>query len=200
MSKAVVFEYYPDTSIIKLHLPSGDEREIEINPGWSFGKGNHPTTKLCIKALENLFKNEQIESVLDVGCGSGVLSISAAALGAKQITAVDIDNIIILEADSNIEKNGFLSITEIILGSVEDVAGVFDLVVSNILIRSILAISEELKKRVKYRGTILLSGIKNEEKTQAINKFSDLGFYLQEEFEEREWVALVLKNSTNDSE
>ena len=138
--------------------------------------------------------------MLDVGCGSGVLSISAAALGAKQITAVDIDNIIILEADSNIDKNGFLSITEIILGSVEDVAGVFDLVVANILIRSILAISEELKKRVKSRGTILLSGIKNEEKTQAINKFSDLGFYLQEEFEEREWVALVLKNSTNDSE
>ncbi len=138
--------------------------------------------------------------VLDVGCGSGVLSISAAALGAKQITAVDIDNIIILEADSNIEKNGFLSITEIILGSVEDVAGVFDLVVANILIGSILAISEELKKRVKSRGAILLSGIKNEEKTQAINQFSELGFCLQEEFEEREWVALVLKNSTNDSE
>ena len=59
MSKVAVFEYYPETSIIKVNLPNGGEREIEINPGWAFGKGDHPTTKLCIQALEKLFKNEK---------------------------------------------------------------------------------------------------------------------------------------------
>jgi len=199
MSKVAVFEYYPDTSTIKLSLPNGEERDIEINPGWAFGKGNHPTTKLCIRTLERLFKNNKIESMLDVGCGSGVLSIAAAALGAEKITGVDIDNIITLEANSNVEKNGFSSKTEIILGSVEDAAGVFDLVVANILIASILAISKEIKERVKPGGTIILSGIKDEEKTQAIDKFLELGFSLDKEFKEKEWVALVFKNLNNES-
>jgi len=138
--------------------------------------------------------------VLDVGCGSGVLSISAAALGAEKITGVDIDNVIIIEANSNIEKNGFSSKTEIILGSVEDVVGVFDVVVANILIRSILALSEELKERVKPSGAILLSGIKDEEKSQAKSKFLELGLYLEEELKEKEWVALVFKNLNSNSD
>lgn len=193
MSKVAVFEYYPDTSIIKLNLPNGEESEIEINPGWAFGKGDHPTTKLCIGALEKLFKTEQIETVLDVGCGSGVLSIASAALGAKYIVGVDIDNVIILEANSNTEKNGFSSKVKIILGSVEDVPGEFDLVVANILIDSIVAISEDLKAKAKPTGTILLSGIKDEQKGRAINKFKELGYKLDEEYQEKEWVALLFK-------
>jgi len=137
--------------------------------------------------------------VLDVGCGSGVLSIASAALGAEKIVGVDIDNTITLEANSNVEKNGFSSRTDIILGSVEDVNGVFDLVAANILIQSILAISGELKERVKPGGTLLLSGIKDEQKTRATGKFSELGFYLDEEFKEKEWVALVFKNLNKDS-
>lgn len=193
MSKVAVFEYYPDTSIIKLNLPNGEKAEIEINPGWAFGKGNHPTTKLCIEALEKLFKNGQIETVLDVGCGSGVLSIASAALGADYVVGVDIDNAITLEANSNTENNGFTSKIKIVLGSVEDVPGEFDLVVANILIDSIVAISEDLKEKTKPSGTILLSGIKDEQKNRAIDKFNELGYKLEEEYREKEWVALVLK-------
>ena len=194
MSKVAVFEYYPDTTLINLNLPDGNQKEIEINPGWSFGKGGHPTTKLCIGALEKLFKNEQIETVLDVGCGSAVLSIASATLGAEKIIGVDIDNAITLEANSNVEKNGFTSKIGIILGSVEDVSNKFDLVVANILIASILAISQDLVNRLNPQGTILLSGIKDEEKQQAIDKFSELGFHLDEMFEEKGWVALVFKS------
>ncbi|MGB3728988.1 MAG: 50S ribosomal protein L11 methyltransferase [Thermodesulfobacteriota bacterium] len=193
MSKVAVFEYYPETTIIKLNRPSGEETEIVINPGWAFGKGNHPTTKLCIKALENLFKNEQIDSVLDVGCGSGVLSIASAALGAKYIVGVDIDNAITLEANSNKDKNGFSSQIKIILGSIEDVTGKFDLVVANILIDSIIAISPEVKERVTAGGTILLSGIKDDQKIRAIDKLSEFWYRLEEEYQEKEWVALVFK-------
>ncbi len=193
MSKVAVFEYYPDTSHIKLTLPNGEKTEIEINPGWAFGKGNHPTTKLCIQALENIFKHENIKTVLDVGCGSGVLSIASAALGAEHIVGVDIDNAITLEANSNTEKNGFTSKINIVLGSVEDVPGQFDLVVANILIDSILAISEELIKRTNPSGTIVLSGIKDEQKHRALSCFAELGYGLEEEYSQKEWVALVFK-------
>ncbi|NIU86350.1 MAG: methyltransferase domain-containing protein [Nitrosopumilaceae archaeon] len=191
MSKVAVFEYYPETSNIKIHLPNGEETEIEINPGWAFGKGDHPTTKLCIQALEKLFKNEQIETVLDVGCGSGVLSIASAALGAEYVVGVDIDNAITLEANSNIEKNGFSSKVKIVLGSFQDVPGEFDLVAANILIDSIVAISEDLKAKAKPSGTILLSGIKDEQKERAITKFNKLGYNLTEIYSEKEWVAMV---------
>ncbi|GJM16177.1 MAG: hypothetical protein DHS20C13_15040 [Thermodesulfobacteriota bacterium] len=193
MSKVAIFEYYPEISIIKLNLPNGEETSIEINPGWSFGKGNHPTTKLCIQALEELFKNKQIDSVLDIGCGSGVLSIASAALGAGDIVGVDIDYTITREADSNKDINGFSSQINIILGSIEDISGKFDLVVANILIDSIITIASELTERTTPVGTLLLSGIKNEQKNRAIEKFTELGYILEKEYKEKEWVALVFK-------
>lgn len=193
MSKVAVFEYYPETTIIKINLPSGDETEIVINPGWSFGKGGHPTTKLCIKALEDLFKGKQIETVLDVGCGSGVLSIASASLGADDIVGVDIDNAITLEANSNKEENGFSSKIKIILGSIDDVPGKFDLVVANILIDSIVTISPEIQERVNDGGKILLSGIKDEQKYRAIDKLSEFDYILEKEYQEKGWVALVFK-------
>ena len=195
MSKVAVFEYYPETSNILINLPNGKQREIEINPGWAFGKGDHPTTKLCIQALEKLFKNEQIETVLDIGCGSGVLSIASAALGAEYVVGVDIDNAIILEANSNTERNGFSSKVKIVLGSFEDVPGEFDLVVANILIDSIVAISEDIKAKAKPSGTVVLSGIKDEQKERAITKFGELGYELNELYSEKGWVALVFNQN-----
>lgn len=197
MSKVAVFEYYPETSIIKINLPNGNTSEIVINPGWSFGKGDHPTTKLCIKALEELFKHTSIKSVLDVGCGSAVLSLASAALGAEEIVGVDIDQVITNEANYNKEKNGFSSKISIVLGSIENVSGKFDIVIANILIDSIIAISGDIKKRVSEGGTILLSGIKDEQKNRAIDKFSEFGYKLEKEYQEREWVALVFVSNNS---
>lgn len=193
MSKVAVFEYYPETSIIKINLPDGETSEIVISPGWSFGKGDHPTTKLCIRALEELFKDAPVKSVLDVGCGSAVLSLASAALGADEIVGVDIDQIITNEANHNKQQNGFSSQINVVLGSIENVSGKFDIVIANILIDSIIAISSEIRERVSEGGTILLSGIKDEQKNRAIDKFSEFGYKLEKEYQEREWVALVFK-------
>lgn len=196
MSKVPVFEYFPDASKIEVSLPGGGETTIEINPGWAFGKGYHPTTRLCINALQELFRiararNQEIETVLDVGCGTGVLTLCTLALGAKRATGVDIDNAIVLEAESNVMNNGYESRAQIILGSIEDTEGRFDLVVANILIGSILAISYQIGERVKPGGHLLLSGIKEEEKNQVVDRFLSLGLSLQNETREKEWVALL---------
>lgn len=199
MNKVPVFEYYPDTSEIPLRLPGGAEITIEINPGWAFGKGFHPTTKLCINALERLFKEgesisgEKIETVLDVGCGTGVLTICAAALGASNVTGIDIDNLIVLEARSNLEKNGVSSKAEIILGSIEDAEGRFDLIAANILAGSILAISGQFEGKLKPGGLLLLSGIKDEEKAQVVERFNELGFSAVEETAEKGWVSIIFR-------
>lgn len=202
MSKVPVFEYSAHVSEISLRLPGGGEKTIRINPGWSFGKGQHPTTRLCIGGLENLFNDKEhgygpIETVLDVGCGSGVLAICAAALGAVNAIGVDIDNIIVLEARANVRDNGFSSRAEIILGSIEDIHGSFDLVVANMLIGGILAITGQLKKKVKPGGLLLLSGIKGEEKGQVAERLLELGFSPEHESRENDWVSFLFRNQSS---
>ena len=199
MSKAPVFEYYPDTTFIHLTLRDGAQKTIELNPGWAFGKGFHPTTKLCKETLEYLFGNPEITggkiyTMLDVGCGSGILSLCAAALGARKVIGLDIDNIIVYEAQSNVRRNGWEEEIEIVLSSIEDIEGSFDLVAANMLIGSILHISGEVKLKVKPGGLLLLSGIKDEEVKRVLDRYSELGFSLLDKYSEKEWVALLLRS------
>lgn len=200
MSKIPVFEYYPDTAFVDITLRDGSKKTIEINPGWAFGKGFHATTKLCKETLEYLFRTPEaagtdLDTVLDVGCGSGILSISAALLGARKVIGLDIDNVIVLEAESNVETNGLESRIEIVLGSIEDIEGSFDLVTANILIGSMLPISGELKNKVKPRGLLLLSGIKDKEVKTVLDRFTGLGFTLLDKYSENQWAALLLRSS-----
>ena len=195
MKKTPVFEYYTETVVIPLGLPDGGERGVEITPGVAFGRGFHPTTRLCVKALENLYLDNPVpEKVLDVGCGSGVLSICASLLGAEEVAGLDIDNMIVSEAIDNVSANGQSSKVKIILGSIEDVEGDFDLVTANVLIGSMLPMSEELAKKVKPGGLLLLSGIKEEESDTVLERFSGHGLRLLKKDTEREWAALLLSN------
>lgn len=196
-SKVAVFEYYPHVAEISLTLPEGGEKTIVINPGYAFGKGFHPTTRLCIKELEQLFGEKKrgggrIGNVLDLGCGSGVLGISAAALGASKVTGVDIDNTIVNEARYNVSENGQSQRVEIILGSVEDVDGEFDLVAANLLGGSLLMIADEISRKVKPGGKLILSGFKENEIAPILEKFRELGFTQYGESTEQEWAVLVL--------
>ncbi|MBI2487189.1 MAG: 50S ribosomal protein L11 methyltransferase, partial [Deltaproteobacteria bacterium] len=130
------FEPYVEfrTSVSKIPLKTriGDEIFIEIGPGTSFG-ANHQTTRLCVRAIEEIFKTENIGNVLDFGCGSGILGISAAALGAQSVLAIDIDPIAVEESIRNAERNGVSSEVKVLYGSLEDVKGKFELVIANIV-------------------------------------------------------------------
>ena len=195
MKKTPVFEYYPDTTTVPITLSDGSKRSIVINPGWAFGKGFHPTTQLCIKVLENLFSKEDsgIDSMLDVGCGSGILAICAGALGAKKLTGLDIDNIIVSEARKNVCTNGLEQQIDIVLGSVEDLDSEYDLVTANVLIGSMLPMSEGLKNRTKAGGLMLLSGIKSADSNIVLSRFTEFGFNCIYSDSDKEWSAFLLR-------
>lgn len=141
--------------------PADDVIEIALDPGMAFGTGTHPTTQLCLEALESLIPPAQ--EVLDLGAGSGILSIAAAKLGARKVLALDIDPIAVKATRENAATNGAserITSLEGSLGCVMTSARRFDLVIVNILARVILQLAEQgLGQVVRPGGRAIFSGI-----------------------------------------
>lgn len=194
-SEVPLYELHTGVTLYPLLLPNGMEKVIEISPGMAFGTGNHATTALCIKLLEYLLRGTNIETVLDVGCGSGMLAISAVALGAKNAQGLDIKMSIVNEARENVARNGLSSQIEVHLGTIEAVNDKFDLVTANILIDLIEQMSDELASRLKPYGHLIVSGFRNEHMDDVKKKFIDSGFLLKHELHEDEWSALLFSKS-----
>ncbi len=135
--------------------------EIALDPGMAFGTGTHPTTQLCLEALENLVQPGQ--DVLDLGSGSGILSIAAAKLGARRVLALDIDSIAAQATQENAEANGVAGKIVAEQGSLESVLGSarrFDLLLVNILARIIIEMTERgLGAVLRPGGKAIFSGI-----------------------------------------
>lgn len=128
-----------------------------------------------------------------MGCGSGVLAICAAALGASTALAIDIDATSVGEARINVNKNGFSSNIEVLCVSLENTNDGFYLVMANILIDSILLISEEPKSKLKSEGLLLVSGFRDTRKDEVIQRFRELGLSLDKELSNEGWGALSFK-------
>jgi ribosomal protein L11 methyltransferase len=141
--------------------PKPDDLIISLDPGMAFGTGTHPTTQLCLEALEDLTQSNQ--DILDLGCGSGILSIAAAKLGAKQIVGLDIDPIAVKATLENADANGVASQIIAEEGSLEAVIASgrqYDFVVVNILAKIILKMTENnLGDTVRPGGLAIFSGI-----------------------------------------
>jgi ribosomal protein L11 methyltransferase len=138
-----------------------DDLEIALDPGMAFGTGTHPTTQLCLEALEDMVRPGM--TVLDLGCGSGILAIGAAKLGAHRILAVDIDPIAVTVTVENAAQNGVAERITAAEGSLETVLQTgerFDLLAANILARVIIGMCEQgLGEVVKPGGLAVFSGI-----------------------------------------
>ena len=139
---------------------------IQIDPGMAFGTGAHPTTRMCLESLERICLNESggklPDAVLDVGTGSGVLSIAAALMGASRITAVDIDPEAIRVTRENLQLNG---LGDLVAASTTDLGllpGEYDIVVANILAEELVRLSAQLIAKVAPGGWLILSGILTE--------------------------------------
>ncbi len=142
------------------YTPQNGETIISLDPGSAFGTGTHPTTRLCIRAIEQAMPQLSGEtSMADVGTGSGILAISGAKLGFEKVTGVDKDPSVIPVAAENALKNGVSDKCGFFAGSASDIGGKYDLVVSNILAEVIIDMTGDLKKLLKPDGMLILSGI-----------------------------------------
>lgn len=174
------------------------EKIIVINPQMAFGIGNHPTTKMCIKYIDELLAHNNDKgglTMLDVGTGSGILAIAAALLGAGKSYGFDTDPIAYETAVENITKNGVINSVKLGCHSIEQVKGKYDLVVANILASTLIEAKEELLRTVKVNGDIILSGILKDQADEVIKAFVDsnlqnLHVKLVSTKKEKEWVAL----------
>ncbi|PWW26524.1 ribosomal protein L11 methyltransferase [Cytobacillus oceanisediminis] len=171
---------------------SSDELIIELDPGMAFGTGTHPTTVMCIQALERTVK--QGDNVVDVGTGSGVLSIAAAMLGAESVKALDLDEVAVNSARLNIKLNKVQHIVDVsqnnLLDGVEQGA---DVVVANILAEVILRFTDDVASVVKEGGYFIASGIIQQKKQEVRDAIAASGFEIEETIQMEDWVAIVGK-------
>lgn len=176
-----------------------DRIAVRIDPSMAFGTGTHPTTRLCMQAIETYL--EPGKTVIDVGCGSGILSITAALLGSGEILAVDIDNASVISTKENATANGVLENIETGLGSVKEVkSGLFSrkkapLVVANILAPVIIRLFEAgLADLLASGGTMILSGILAEQAESVEAAAVAHGLHPVERLQIDDWVAQVFKS------
>ncbi len=161
--------------------------DIVIDPALAFGSGHHETTSSCLEAIEKYVKRG--DKVLDVGCGSGILSIACAKLGAK-VDICDTDPLAIESAKENFEINR-VSYNEAWVGSVTDVKKRYDVVIANIIADILIFLSKDLKKAVKEGGYLILSGILDKYVDKVIENFDN--FDTIAKIKKNEWFTLVLK-------
>ena len=166
---------------------------VELDPGMAFGTGTHETTRMCMTHLEKYInKNSR---VLDVGCGSGILSITSLLIGAKEVTEVDIDPVAVKVAIENGEMNNFRAPQyNIKRGNLVDEAqGKYDVIVANIIADVIIAVCGDVKQFVADDGVFISSGIICDRKEDVKKAFAEQGYTIVEELEEGEWVSFVCK-------
>ena len=194
-----------------MELPEPTRIPIKIDPGMAFGTGTHPTTQLCLELIEEFMDERRktkenssfffhLSSLIDIGCGSGILSIAALKLGATSALGVDIDIESVINSRENADKNGIGA--EFILGqgSVAEVrAGQFafasaPLVVANILAPVIIRLFEAgLADLVEAGGAVVLSGILFEQAERVIEAAQAKGLVLTEQRQMGDWVALACR-------
>ncbi|RLQ98171.1 50S ribosomal protein L11 methyltransferase [Falsibacillus albus] len=173
---------------------NSDELIIELDPGMAFGTGTHPTTVMCIQALERTVKKGDF--VIDVGTGSGVLSIAAAMLGASEVKALDLDEVAVNAARLNTKLNKVHDVVSVtqnnLLNEMELQA---DVVVANILAEVILLFTNDAAKNLKKGGYFIASGIIQQKKQQVKDAIIEAGLSIEETMLMEDWVAIIAKKN-----
>jgi ribosomal protein L11 methyltransferase len=168
------------------------ELSIEITPGMAFGTGTHATTRLCMEVLEKRLKKGF--SVLDVGTGSGILSIAAARLGGGETWGIDVDPVAVEIARENVSRNGVSDRVHIRKARIGEIRKRFDIIVANLDFRGLKGTRMALIRHLKKRGFLILSGMLEREGERIRHLYMETGF-LQwvEVVQEGEWICLTFR-------
>ena len=166
---------------------------LGLDPGMAFGTGLHPSTRLCLAALEGLAGAAGLDGrrVLDVGCGSGILSLAAAKLGAGSVLGVDTDPIAIEATVANARRNRVVRRVRARLGSVPTREEPFDVVLANLIASILLALAAELAAELRPGGVLVASGIFLDREPEVRGGFEAAGLRIAARGAEGDWVALV---------
>lgn len=168
-----------------------NRRILDLEPGLAFGTGTHETTRLCMELTEKYLKDG--DSFLDVGCGSGILSIAALLLGAQSAIGVDIDALAVKTAIENAEINNVSDKFTGICGNLTDkISGTFDVVAANIVADIIILLSNDIPQFMKPDTVYIISGIIDTREDDVLSVISEK-FEIIERLTEKGWVAMALK-------
>lgn len=171
---------------------STDELIIELDPGMAFGTGTHPTTVMCLQGLEKVVKEG--DTVVDIGTGSGVLSIGAAMLGAKSVHALDLDEVAVRSAKENVALNKVSDTVQVFHGNLLDtVKEPADVVGANILAEIIMSFTDDAFTIVKPGGLYVTSGIIGAKRDDVKAALEASGFVIEEVLLMEDWVAIIAR-------
>ncbi len=169
-----------------------DDVVLTLNPGMAFGTGTHDTTRLCMELLEKYITPQ--DTVLDVGCGSGILAITAALLGANKIIGCDIDEVAVKVAGENAALNGVQDRIAFHQGDLtSQVEGSFQIICANIVADVIIRLSEDAGRYLAKDGIFITSGIIDTREQDVLNALEQNGFQVIERRTSGGWVALACK-------
>lgn len=172
--------------------PKPDDIIIGLDPGMAFGTGHHPTTRMCLEHIERSVSPGM--DVLDVGCGSGILSIAAAKMGCRSVLGIEIDSVAVKVAKENIRDNGVehaVRILEGTLPSPDAREGVYDIVVANISAKVITEFADSIVRSLKPGGKIIASGILIENRSNPIDALTAEGIVVERTMVEGDWIAML---------
>ena len=178
-----------------------DKKIIKIDPGAAFGTGSHPSTYLCLEKMENIFFSDK--KILDIGSGSGILSVAARLLGAKEVYAVDNDYLAINSTKSNFQLNfGNLNKLNTYLGSFNEVIlknqlEQFDFVLCNILAEVIKGMIPNIYKCLRNNGEVIFSGILNSQKDEIIKILIQHDLKLLDVSTRKDWACISAQKASN---
>ena len=167
----------------------GSRIMIKLDPGLAFGTGHHPTTKMCLELAETLITPDS--NVLDLGCGSAILSIAAAKLGAKSVVALDIDKQAIKAADQNVIHNDVSHIVTTSIGTINDISTEkrYQIIFANISSKIIIDILPKIGTYLDASGKAILCGIVFDRKKEIEKHIKDNGFIILDSIISEEWVC-----------
>lgn len=176
---------------------STDEHVMKLDPGMAFGTGTHPTTRLTLQALEVVLRSG--ETVIDVGTGSGVLSIASKCLGAGEVYAYDLDEVAVASAKENMNLNPVAK--DVIVAPNNLLVGIdkkADVIVANILADIIIELIPDAYRCLNEDGTFIISGIIEDKESAVLEVLYENGFVVDQRFQQKDWLAFILKKANEE--